>query len=195
MLPQRFEVPSGLTLVNRQRRCRLRLPLLRQLIDDVLRRRVPSRQYEVSVFVVRADAMAEVNQTHLRHDGSTDVITFGYAEAQGDEPLYGDIFVCIDDALVQAQTFGLPWTDELVRYVVHGILHLLGYDDTAPELRRRMKRAENAEMRRLRRRFALSDLGTAGLNPPAPRVRPSSVRMPLRRRAEAQRKERSKALG
>jgi probable rRNA maturation factor len=68
----------------------------------------------------------------------------------------------VDDAIAQAREFGSSWQSEVVRYVVHGILHLLGYDDLQPELRRKMKRAEHRLVRRLENRFAL-----AQLSPPA----------------------------
>ena len=45
-----------------------------------------------------------------------------------------------------------------MRYVIHGVLHLLGYDDLKPQLRRRMKREENRLVRRLENRFALAQL-------------------------------------
>jgi rRNA maturation RNase YbeY len=72
--------------------------------------------------------------------------------------LYGEIFVCVDEAVWQAQKFGASWQSEVVRYIVHGILHLLGFDDASVAARRKMKREENRRLRELSRRFALSKL-------------------------------------
>jgi len=60
--------------------------------------------------------------------------------------------------MTQAKEFQSSWQAEVVRYVVHGVLHLLGYDDLKPALRRRMKREENRLMRLLAREFTFARL-------------------------------------
>ncbi len=72
--------------------------------------------------------------------------------------LHGELFICVDDAVPQAKEFNTSWQSEVVRYIVHGILHLLGHDDLKPDLRRKMKREENRLVRRLARRFSLAQL-------------------------------------
>ena len=57
--------------------------------------------------------------------------------------LHGEIFVCVDEAVLQARKFGTSWQSEIVRYIVHGVLHLLGFDDSSAGARRKMKREEN----------------------------------------------------
>jgi len=71
------------------------------------------------------------------------------------------MFICVDDAMAQAKEFGTSWQSEIVRYAVHGVLHLLGHDDLKPELRRAMKREENRLVRLLARRFSLAQLSGA----------------------------------
>jgi rRNA maturation RNase YbeY len=73
-------------------------------------------------------------------------------------PLLGEIFISIDDAVSQARQFRSTWESELVRYLVHGTLHLRGYDDLQPALRRTMKREENRLLKELSRRFNLGRL-------------------------------------
>jgi rRNA maturation RNase YbeY len=73
--------------------------------------------------------------------------------------LHGEIFLSLDDALAQARQFHTTWQSELVRYLVHGLLHLCGHEDRRPAARGRMKREENRLLRELSRRFALSELG------------------------------------
>jgi probable rRNA maturation factor len=67
----------------------------------------------------------------------------------------------VDEAVFQAKQFGTSWQSELLRYVVHGVLHLRGHDDLKSELRRKMKRAENRLVRVLARRFSLAQLSRA----------------------------------
>lgn len=91
--------------------------------------------------------MARVNWKYLGHDGSTDVITFDHGSTR--EHLHGECFVCVADAVKQATEWRTTWSEELRRYVIHGLLHLAGYDDLEPKSRRFMKRKENALMRAL----------------------------------------------
>ncbi len=113
--------------------------------------------------------MTRLNETYLRHAGSTDVIAFSYAgDHRAWSPttgnplrsaktaaagLQGEIFVCVDEALRQAHRYHTTWPAELLRYLVHGVLHLRGYDDSRPEARRKMKREEDRLLRTLQRRF------------------------------------------
>lgn len=147
---------SELTLRNRQCTRPLDLRVLRKIADSFLRERFPSRPYEISISIVAASEMAALNEKHLGHVGSTDVITFEYTNSKTSEPLIGDIFICLDDAVKQAREFKTSWQSELVRYFVHGVLHLEGCDDLRPAERRAMKREENRLLRQLENRFHLS---------------------------------------
>ena len=100
--------------------------------------------------------MASMNEKFLDHEGPTDVITFDYSEKQ--KQLHGEVFVCVEVAEKQAKEFGTSRQSEVVRYVVHGILHLMGHDDLRAEARKKMKREEERVVRELSRRFALSKL-------------------------------------
>jgi probable rRNA maturation factor len=70
--------------------------------------------------------------------------------------------VCVDEAILQAKNFKTSWQSEVVRCVVHGVLHLLGHDDLKADLRRKMKREENRLMRSLAKSFSLAQLARAG---------------------------------
>jgi rRNA maturation RNase YbeY len=105
--------------------------------------------------------MTRLNETFLRHDGSTDVITFDYAQADDNgSRLSGEIFVCVEEAVLQGRRFRTGWESELVRYVVHGLLHLRGFDDHRAAARRRMKQQENRLLRLLKRDFEFCELGS-----------------------------------
>lgn len=86
----------------------------------------------------------------------------GFVRVEKTRPaLDGEMFISLEDAVRQARTFRTTWQRELVRYLVHGVLHLRGHDDRAPAARAAMKRAENGLVRRLARRFPLSQLGAS----------------------------------
>ena len=152
----------NITIANRQRTKKFNTRLLKEIIAALLVK-LEVRQGEIGVHLVGAAEMTGVNWQFLQHAGSTDVITFDHRAAVllPDHPelqLYGELFVCVDDALKQAETFRTTWTSEVVRYVVHGVLHLLGYDDLKPDLRQRMKREERRLLRWLETRFSFAEL-------------------------------------
>lgn len=133
-------------LSNRQRTRRVDTKALRALAVAVLGDL--DLDAEVGIHLVSAREMAEVNWDFLRHEGSTDVITFDHGSTA--ERLHGELFISVTDGVAQAEEFGTTWDEELARYVIHGLLHLRGYDDLEPAQRRVMKRLEN----RLVRKFA-----------------------------------------
>ena len=148
-----------LSLLNRQRVRRVDTRLLRQITSHLLDTELGVESFELAIHLVGAREMAKVNWDFLQHEGSTDVITFDHSESQdGAADLHGELFICIDDAVKQAREFRTTWQSELARYVVHGVLHLRGYDDLAPAPRRRMKREENRLVRKLALHFGLSAL-------------------------------------
>jgi probable rRNA maturation factor len=147
-----------LCLRNRQRTRSIDLRLLRRILRRLLNELLALGDFDLTVQLLSATKMTELNETHLRHAGSTDVITFDYAGEAALPKLAGEIFVCVDEALIQARRFRTTWQAELVRYIVHGVLHLQGHDDTQPTARRRMKREEGRRLRELARDFHLSKL-------------------------------------
>ena len=165
---------TELVLRNRQRTRNVNSPLLRRVTSVLLTDLLLLERSELAIHLVAAPEMARVNQQFLDHAGSTDVITFDYAgeldslavgERGGSihlpEQLHGEIFICIDDAVKQARQFRTTWQSELARYLIHGVLHLVGYDDLTAAGRRVMKREENRLLRMLSRRFFLGHLAIA----------------------------------
>jgi probable rRNA maturation factor len=147
-----------LSLRNRQRARAIDLRLLRDLIQDLLAEIETDDDSDLTVHLLDARAMTRLNAAHMRHQGSTDVITLDYSDAGPSKPLVGEIFVCVDEALTQARRFRTNWRAELVRYIIHGLLHLRGHDDLRPAARRRMKREEARLLKKIARRFCLSNL-------------------------------------
>jgi probable rRNA maturation factor len=160
--------PAGqLTVQNRQRTRRVDVHLLRQIMASLVGDLLKLEQVELGVSLVGAKEMARINWQFLQHEGATDVITFDHTEGQlsrrksavVQQKINGELFVCVAVAQAQAQSFRTTWQSELVRYIVHGVLHLLGHDDHRPAARTRMKHVENRLMRLLSRRFKLAELG------------------------------------
>ena len=155
----------NLVITNRQRTKKISARRLRQVAAELFTE-LQITEAELGIMLVGAKEMARLNRQFLQHEGSTDVITFDHAEKRKAESrkqkkLHGELFICVDEAIQQAKAFKTKWQAEVVRYVVHGILHLLDYDDLKPQLRRKMKREENRLMRQLEKRFALAHLSRA----------------------------------
>jgi probable rRNA maturation factor len=147
---------TELCVRNRQSLQRINLPLFRQIARGLVTDLLPTSAYELGVYLVSSTEMADLNETFLNHSGSTDVITFAYTN--NEQMLSGEIFISIEDAIAQAREFATNWPSEIVRYLIHGVLHLKGYNDLSPGERRVMKRRENRLLEQLSAQFALSDL-------------------------------------
>jgi probable rRNA maturation factor len=154
---------GSLFIKSRQRTYPINGRQLRQLILSLLQDLLIVEDFDLAIYIIHAPEMAKLNKTYLRHNGSTDVITFDYSEPETSNPklknvLHGELFVSIDDAISQAREFRTTWQSELARYVIHGILHLRGYDDLEPAARRKMKREEGRLLKEISRAFPLSKL-------------------------------------
>ncbi|WP_437201788.1 rRNA maturation RNase YbeY [Planctomicrobium sp. SH664] len=89
---------------------------------------------ELVIALVDDPAIHVVNREHLQHDYPTDVISFLYDQPLGPGSLDGELVVSVETAAREATTYGWQTSDELTLYLVHGLLHLCGYDDlTEPE--------------------------------------------------------------
>ena len=111
---------------------------LERLALRVLRRE-KMRAGGLSIAFVNRAKMRRINRTFLRHDFDTDVLAF---PMEGE--LVGEIVISTDFARKQARERRIPVHEEIARYLVHGILHLAGYDDHAPKSKAAMwKRQES----------------------------------------------------
>lgn len=82
----------------------------------------------------------EVNREYLKHDYYTDIITFDYSTKRR---ISGDMFISLDTVRSNSALFGKQYADELMRVVVHGVLHLVGINDKGPGEREIMESHEN----------------------------------------------------
>ena len=95
---------------------------------------------DVSVIFCSDNYILDVNMKYLQHDYFTDIITFDYCEK---DVLSGDLFISIDSVRENAQFYGTEFADELNRVMVHGLLHLIGYDDHSEADIAEMRQKEN----------------------------------------------------
>lgn len=95
---------------------------------------------DISVIFCSDNYILDINQRYLGHDYFTDIITFDYCE--GDR-LSGDLFISVDSVRENAIEYGTDFNDELNRVMVHGILHLIGYDDHTESDIAEMRSKEN----------------------------------------------------
>ncbi len=90
---------------------------------------------------VSSEYILWLNETYLKHDYYTDIITFNYS---GENYKFdGEIFICPEVALKNAGKYRVTLNEEILRLVIHGLLHLKGYNDVEPAEKRRMKKLEN----------------------------------------------------
>lgn len=99
---------------------------------------------ELNFIFCSDEYLLSINKEHLDHDTFTDIITFNYVEAN---LISGDIFISIDRVKENANKFSVPFLHELHRVIIHGVLHLIGYDD---------KNAVDAQEIRLKEDFYLT---------------------------------------
>ena len=95
---------------------------------------------DIAVIFCSDHYILDVNMKYLQHDYFTDIITFDYCEGN---VLSGDLFISIDSVRENAAFYGSEFADELNRVIVHGLLHLIGYDDHAEEDIAQMRAKEN----------------------------------------------------
>lgn len=95
----------------------------------------------LGINIVSQNLIHDINKKYLKHDFTTDIITFNYS---GDNNNFdGEIFISLIDANMNAGKFGVSLQLELTRLIIHGILHLLGYDDMEAKDKKVMKKLEN----------------------------------------------------
>lgn len=94
----------------------------------------------VSYIFCSDNYLLRINQDYLEHDTYTDIITFNYCD---EDVISGDIFISIDRVEENAKTFNTGFENELYRVMIHGILHLIGYNDKSEQEQSIMRTKED----------------------------------------------------
>ena len=105
---------------------------------------------ELNVIFCSDPHILEMNRKYLGHDYYTDIITFDYCEGN---LLSGDLFISVDTVRDNSSFYGASFDEEIHRVIVHGLLHLIGYDDGTAEEKKMMREKEDYYLS-LRERFS-----------------------------------------
>ena len=111
---------------------------LRRLVDALLREETRITA-EISIILCDRARHVELHRKYLGHNHPTDVLAFPLGDA---EPIEGEVYVDLDTARDRHNEFSCEFEVEVARYVIHGVLHLLGFDDKDPEKTAEMKNRE-----------------------------------------------------
>ena len=95
----------------------------------------------LSISFINSEELREINKEYLNHDYETDVITFNYSKKL--KEIDGEILISFEEANRNAKKFNATYGKELSRLVIHGMLHLLNFDDKDKKSKKIMKQAEN----------------------------------------------------
>ncbi len=105
-----------------------------------------SKQMEFEILFLQINFVSSkyilwLNKNYLNHDFYTDIITFNYS---GENYKFdGEIFICIETAKQNAEKYGVTLNEEILRLIIHGLLHLKGYEDKTVNEKRKMRKLEN----------------------------------------------------
>ncbi|MCX6259065.1 MAG: rRNA maturation RNase YbeY [Bacteroidia bacterium] len=113
--------------------------LLKRWIKSVLlaEKKLPG---VINIILCSDDYLLGMNKQYLKHNYFTDIISFDYSESN---KISGDMFISIDRVRENAASLSVEFSDELHRVIIHGILHLLGYEDKATALKKQMRQMED----------------------------------------------------
>jgi probable rRNA maturation factor len=143
-LPRAAPTAPPLEIDVRQRLIRLARARIERAVAAA-RALKPRRTGALSIALVDDRAIRRLHRDHMGLDSATDVLAFPLDGSPGG--LLGEVVASAETARREAAARGLAPADELLLYVVHGLLHLLGFDDHAPAKRRRMRAAERRALR------------------------------------------------
>ena len=104
------------------------------------------RMGDLSIIFCSDPYLLDINKKYLEHDYYTDIITFDYCE---EDILNGDLFISIDTVRANADFYGATFHEDLSRVIVHGVLHLIGYDDHSDDDVKQMRAKENEYLAKL----------------------------------------------
>lgn len=97
----------------------------------------------INYLFISDEEILEANRKFVNHDYYTDIITFDYS--RGDR-IAGDVMISLDTVASNAEKFGVPYERELMRVIIHGVLHLCGINDKGPGEREVMEANEDAAL-------------------------------------------------
>lgn len=109
--------------------------LIKKIISD--EKKIPG---DVNFIITNDEHVRKINISFLKHDYNTDVITFDYNTGS---VINGEVYLSLDTVKHNSIKYNVGLNDEITRVIIHGVLHLVGYDDKTAEERRDMKKMED----------------------------------------------------
>lgn len=114
-----------------------------QRILELIQRKENIQFKLVEVVYVDNNEIQKINKEHLNRDYITDIISFRYDDDTGNRAIEGTLYCCAPRIIEQADEYGFSHAEEFSRILVHGLLHLIGYDDESEEDKRAMTGRED----------------------------------------------------
>ncbi len=120
------------------------LPKIKRAAEQILKK-IGWKKAGLSVILTSDRKIQKINKLHLKHDRPTDVISFSQLEGRrihypsGQAPFLGDLVISLETTARQAQIYGNSFSYELAFYLCHGILHLMGHDDSTKAQAKKME--------------------------------------------------------
>jgi len=96
---------------------------------------------DIRINFINSNSIMKINREYLKHNYSTDIITFDYSGVAN--KLEAEIYISVNDAESNAKRYRVSLKEEIIRLVIHGFLHLCGYDDRSESKRLKMRKVEN----------------------------------------------------
>jgi len=143
-------------LENQNRKRKINLTLLEKIAKKTLKE-LSKVNSEVNIVFVSNQKIRAINRKYLKRDTSTDVIAFSsegdkvLKKIKGQSQFLGDIAISSDKAYLNAKKYNVTFKEELALYIIHGILHILGYRDTTAKTRMKMQKKENGLLQKIRK--------------------------------------------
>lgn len=130
---------------NEQNIIKIDIDLINSLIGDLLSI-LNFIEEDVNIVIVNNKRISELNKKYLGKEEPTDVLAFSMKEGKNDfvikDEILGDVAVSAEMAYKRSKTLNIGLHKELILYIIHGILHLLGYEDYSGSSRKEMKMKE-----------------------------------------------------
>ena len=129
-----------LNIINLQKLHFIDKNRVKKLISSILK--VEKKNAELNLVFTDNKKIKKINKTFLGHNFVTDVISFGYNDASLENNISGEIIISVEMAVKLAQKLKCTIEGEIALYLVHGLLHLLGYNDKVKKDARKMHQRE-----------------------------------------------------
>jgi probable rRNA maturation factor len=124
---------------------------LRRVFEDAARQTLLDhdvKSYAISISFVNDSEISRINRQSLHRSGATDVIAFDLSEKGLPVERVGDVYISVDTAVRNSERFGVTPAEEMLRLIIHGVLHVLGYRDTTSPETRKIRKVQESVVKR-----------------------------------------------